>query len=324
MRLDVNMDLTHEEIANGNNSDLYLSILLKNTPEEKTAVLRDYRKKMSKNKNIEHSLAHQNNDVLTAVQNLVDSSNEIQISLSLEIENILLSELESCQLVIDKQKYLLSNLEKQLLQKRENEKSVIQSIRKFKEDNQKELARLSASHKTELTKLSVSHQEEIARLTTAHQEEIKRVTEKEKLPSFTTPPAYLEDEQPISFTEPKQEQIAEEATAEINQKPNIKETDEDIFYKLTAWPDFNSLTKGDRIIPLSTRLMAQQMSLKQMENFLGGPTEKDRLLLFITELSSIGLLTSSRIKEEAEITNDKPEKNNRLQLFKRIRSSLGI
>jgi vacuolar-type H+-ATPase subunit I/STV1 len=316
------MDLTNKEISNSSNSDLYLSILLKNTPEEKAGVLRDYRKKMSQNKNIEHSLMHQNNDVLTAVQNLVDSSNEIQILLSLEIENILLSELESCQQVIDKQKKLLINREDQLVQKRENEKTVVQSIRKFKEENQKELTRLSSSHQEELTRLSLSHQEELTRLSSSHQEEltrlssshqeeIRKITEKEKSPSLTIDSHSLEAEQLINAPKFEQKQVTEEVTKEL-------------FYKLIAWPDFNGLTKGDRIIPLATRLMAQQMSLKQMELFLGGPTEKEKLLLFIDELSSIGLLTSTHTKEESTITSDKPEKNNRLQLFKRIRSSLGI
>ena len=300
------MDLTHKEISNGNNSDLYLSILLKNTPEEKTAVLRDYRKRMSNNRNIEQSLSQQNDDVLTAVQNLVDSSNETQILLSLEIENILLSELESCQQVIDKQKLLINNLEKQLIQKRENEKSVVQSIRKFKEDNQKELTRLSVSHQEELTRLSASHQEEIRKIT-----ERTETTETEKSPSFIIESPPLEVEQSIESTV-------------FEQKPTTEETTKELFYKLIAWPDFNDLTKGERIIPLATRLMAQQMSLKQMEHFLGGPTQKARLLLFIDELSSIGLLTSTHTKEESVITSEKPEKNNRLQLFKRIRSSLGI
>ncbi len=304
MRLDVNMDITHKELSNSNNSDLYLSILLKNTPEEKTAVLREYRKRMDKEKGLEHSLLQQNNDVMTAVQNLVDSSNEKQILISLEIENILLSELESCQQVIDKHKVLIKSLEKQLIQKRENEKSVIQSIRKFKEDNQREMARLVTSH-----------QEELSRLTASHQEELRKITDNEKSPSFDINSLPFESEAPIENI------VFDKALAtETTTQPET----EKLFYKLTTWPDFNDLTKGDRIIPLATRLMAQQMSLKQMENFLGGPTEKQRLLRFIDELTSIGLLTSTNTKEEPQTINDKPEKNNRLQLFKRIRSSLGI
>jgi len=298
------MDITHKESPNSNNSDLYLSILLKNTPEEKTAVLREYRKRMDKEKGLEHSLLQQNNDVMTAVQNLVDSSNEKQILISLEIENILLSELESCQQTIDKHKVLIKSLEKQLIQKRENEKSVIQSIRKFKEDNQRELTRIAAYH-----------QEELARLTASHQEEIKQLTENQKSPSFDMNSLPFESEAPIENIV-----LDEQLTTEPTPQPEAQ----GLFYKLTAWPDFNDLTKGDRIIPLATRLMAQQMSLKQMEDFLGGPTEKHRLLRFIDELSSIGLLTSTNTKEEPQTINDKPEKNNRLQLFKRIRSSLGI
>ncbi|WP_409439179.1 hypothetical protein [Psychromonas sp. GE-S-Ul-11] len=298
------MDITHKELSNSNNSDLYLSILLKNTPEEKTAVLREYRKRMDKEKGLEHSLLQQNNDVITAVQNLVDSSNEKQILISLEIENILLSELESCQQVIDKHKVLIKSLEKQLIQKRENEKSVIQSIRKFKEDNQREMARLVTSH-----------QEELSRLTASHQEELRKITDNEKSPSFDINSLPFESEAPIENI------VFDKALAtETTSQPET----EKLFYKLTTWPDFNDLTKGDRIIPLATRLMAQQMSLKQMENFLGGPTEKQRLLRFIDELTSIGLLTSTNTKEEPQTINDKPEKNNRLQLFKRIRSSLGI
>ncbi|MDN2663752.1 hypothetical protein [Psychromonas sp. 14N.309.X.WAT.B.A12] len=298
------MDITHKELSNSNNSDLYLSILLKNTPEEKTAVLREYRKRMDKEKGLEHSLLQQNNDVMTAVQNLVDSSNEKQILISLEIENILLSELESCQQVIDKHKVLIKSLEKQLIQKRENEKSVIQSIRKFKEDNQREMARLVTSH-----------QEELSRLTASHQEELRKITDNEKSPSFDINSLPFESEAPIENI------VFDKALAtETTTQPET----EKLFYKLTTWPDFNDLTKGDRIIPLATRLMAQQMSLKQMENFLGGPTEKQRLLRFIDELTSIGLLTSTNTKEEPQTINDKPEKNNRLQLFKRIRSSLGI
>jgi len=298
------MDITHKELPNSNNSDLYLSILLKNTPEEKTAVLREYRKRMNKEKGLEHSLLQQNNDVITAVQNLVDSSNEKQILISLEIENILLSELESCQQAIDKHKVLIKSLEKQLIQKRENEKSVIQSIRKFKEDNQREM-----------TRLVTSHQEELSRLTASHQEELRKITENETSPSFEMNSLPFESEATV-------EDIIFDK--ELATEPTPQPDTEALFYKLTTWPDFNDLTKGDRIIPLATRLMAQQMSLKQMENFLGGPTEKQRLLRFIDELTSIGLLTSTNTKEEPQVTSDKPEKNNRLQLFKRIRSSLGI
>ncbi|RBW47760.1 hypothetical protein DS885_01530 [Psychromonas sp. B3M02] len=312
------MDLTHEEITNGNHSDLYLSILLKNTPEEKTAVLREYRKRISDSKKADQALSLQNEDVLTAVKNLVDSSNEMQISLSLEIENILLSELEACQQVIDKQRLSISNLEKQLIQKRENEKSVVQSVRKFKEDNQKELTKIAAAHQEEITRLSASHQEEITRLSDSYQEEIRKLSDtpqKESIPSFVLDPSPLEDEQSIESIIFEEEPKKEEPAA----KP-----EQDLYYKLSAWPDFNNLTKGDKIIPLATRLMAQQMSFKQMEHFLGGPTQKPRLLLFIDELSATGLLTTTHTKEQSAVINEKPETNNRLQLFKRIRSSLGI
>jgi len=320
------MELIQEEILNKSKNDSHLSTLLNNTQGDKFELLQNYREKMTEEKKAELSLSAQNNEVLTAIQNLVDSSNKVQNTLSLEIEKVLVSELNASQQESEKQKELITRLQQELLQKQESEKYYQESLEKLKEE-----------HKTELIKLSSSHQKELTAL-----------TNKEKSSTFSEDPVFLkegkftgsaqmyeetsndEDELEVSnAAELYQKKLREEAelskAADVYQQESTEGgVEQGLYYKLIGWPDFNRLTKGNRIIPLASRLMAQQMSLKQIEHFLGGPTEKERASTLLDELSSLGLLTSSATKEEQNTINNKPEKSNRLQLFKRIRSSLGI
>jgi hypothetical protein len=147
-----------------------------------------------------------------------------------------------------------------------------------------------------------------------------------------------EIEQLSAFYQSKMKGLGDEINAKIDAKiislgdtsPSInaiepKEPNDDLFFSLNGWPDFNALTQGDKIIPLATRLTSEQMSFQLMEDFLGGSTHKERLLLFINELSSTGLLIiAPEIKKPNESESDNVEKAKRLKLFKRIRSSLGI
>ena len=318
------MDLTPEEKSNRSEYNSYISTLLKNTAhDDKLSVLQNYRDKMSQNQKIALSLSSQNNDVLVAIQNLIDSSNEKQNILSLEIENALLSELKSYQEEVDKQKARITYLEKELLQKQDNENSSKEYFQKLKE-----------AHQTELEQLSSDHQKEIIEFTNREKAPTFNDSTTLKEGKFTgAAQIYLqesEEETKISTAaELYQKKLAESAelskAADLFQQESTEnEAEPTLYYNLIGWPDFNDLTKGNRIIPLATRLMAQQMSLKQIEHFLGGPNEKERSLILLDELSALGLLISSTTKEQQKDISNKPEKNNRLQLFKRIRSSLGI